>query len=218
MSTPLPTRDFCGCWPHRLPAVSDNVGALPSRRVLTVPNLLSFARLLLVPAFLWAFLSHRNVAAFVILFFAGSTDWVDGFVARHTGQVSELGKLLDPLADRVAIVAVLIALAARGAVPWPLAGAILLRDGLVAIVFPVLEAKGVERIPVNIVGKAATLLIFLGMGAALGSVIFVAGWHSFFLPSSRALLIGGAILYWVAAGLYVGEIRRRLGGARKSSA
>jgi cardiolipin synthase len=186
--------------------------------VLTVPNLLSFARLLLVPGFLWAFLTHRNVAAFVILFFAGSTDWVDGFVARHTGQVSELGKLLDPLADRVAIVAVLIALAARGAVGWPLAGAILLRDGLVAIVFPVLEARGMERIPVNIVGKAATLLIFFGMGAALGSAIFVAGWHSFFLPASRVLLIGGATLYWVAGGLYVVEIRRRLAMAKGRSA
>src|SRR4051794_32354879 len=87
--------------------------------VLTVPNLVSFLRLLGVPLFLYLLLvPHADVAAVIVLAIGGTSDWVDGFLARRLGQVSRLGELLDPLADRLYILATLVALSLRAIVPW----------------------------------------------------------------------------------------------------
>jgi cardiolipin synthase (CMP-forming) len=182
--------------------------------IWTIPNLISAARLLLVPAFIWAFLVEANVLGVVLLVVIGTTDWVDGFVARRLGQVSELGKLLDPLADRIAIVAVLVVFTVRGVLPPVLAGVLLLRDLLVAIAFPVLEAKGMERIPVNMTGKMATASIFVGLAVLAVELASPKGLASVAHVAGLAFLVLGAVLYWVATFLYVGEIRRRLPAAR----
>jgi cardiolipin synthase len=181
-------------------------------RIWTIPNLISFARLLLIPVFVWAFLTGRNVLGTVVVVTIGSTDWVDGFIARRFDQVSRLGKLIDPLADRFAIVAVLVVFSIKGVLPLALAAVLLLRDLLVAIAFPILEAKGMERIPVNRTGKTATFSIFVGLGLltlglaapGLGDVAHAIG---------IAALVLGAILYWAATVQYVGEVRRRLPAA-----
>lgn len=179
-------------------------------RVLTVPNLITAARILLIPLFAWTFLlGELDVLACLLLVAIGSTDWVDGFVARRIGQVSRLGKLLDPVADRMAIVVVLLALTFRGVVAPALAGILLLRDLIVSVAFPILEARGFERIPVNRTGKWATALIFIGMALAAGSVLETplqqgAG------AASRVLLSAGAVLYWGAGALYVREVRRQV--------
>ncbi|HEX2052964.1 MAG TPA: CDP-alcohol phosphatidyltransferase family protein [Actinomycetota bacterium] len=176
-------------------------------RVLTIPNLISFTRMLLIPLFAWAFLTGgKDPFALVLLVVIGSTDWVDGYVARRTGQVSRLGKLLDPVADRMAIVVVLLALVFRDAVAAPVAGAILLRDAIVSIVFPILEARGFPRIAVNKTGKWATALIFTGMAFASASVLESV--RDFARPASSGLLLAGAILYWVAGVFYVRELQR----------
>lgn len=179
-----------------------------STQVLTVPNVISAARISLIPVFAWLFLTgDHDTAAMVILIIIGSTDWVDGFVARRTGQVSVLGKILDPIADRAAIVVVLLTFMFRGTVPLWIAGAILVRDAIVSIAFPILEARGYPRIPVNKVGKLATLLIYTGFGVAAVGVAFddVTSWTD---PAKRALLTVGAALYWVAGYLYVKELRK----------
>jgi cardiolipin synthase len=179
-----------------------------SDRVLTLPNLISAARLGLVPIFLWGFLTHRDVLGFVLLATVGGTDWVDGYVARHTGQVSRLGKLLDPVADRIAIVAVLAALVARKAVPWPLGAAVIGRDLIVAIAFAVLETKGVERIAVNFMGKTATLVLYAGMALAAGSLVLPdRSLASDVRTAAVVIIAAGAVLYWIAGALYVREIR-----------
>lgn len=180
-------------------------------RVATVPNAITLTRMVLIPVFAWAFLTGgKDVAALVLLVVIGSTDWIDGFVARKTGQVSKLGKLLDPVADRMAIVVVLLALVFRGVVALPLAAVLLVRDLIVSIAFPILEARGFPRIPVNRTGKWATAFIFTGMAFAAASVLEsvedIAG------PASSALLAVGAVLYWVAGALYVREIRRLVAG------
>lgn len=187
-----------------------------SNRVLTVPNLISAARLALVPIFVWAFLTGKDPAAFTLLVVVGATDWVDGFVARRTGQVSVLGKLLDPLADRIAIVAALLAFAFRGTIPWLLAAVILLRDLIVAIVFPALEARGFPRIPVNRTGKAGTAALFTGMGFLAGGLIVPESMSSAVRAAGLGLLVVGATLYWVAAGFYAVAIRRLLTQGRAS--
>ena len=88
-------------------------------RIWTIPNMMSFARLLGVPVFLWLLLAEQADGwAFVLLVLAGISDWLDGAVARATGQVSRLGELLDPLADRLYIAATVIGLAMRGIIPW----------------------------------------------------------------------------------------------------
>lgn len=176
-------------------------------KVWTIPNLISFTRMLLIPLFAWTFLTGgKDVVALVLLVVIGTTDWVDGFVARKTGQVSKLGKLLDPVADRMAIIVVLLALVFRGVVAVPLAAVLLVRDLIVSVLFPILEAKGVPRLPVNRTGKWATAFIFTGMAFAAASVLEPV--EDFASSASFALLVVGAILYWLAGALYLRALRR----------
>ena len=176
-------------------------------KVWTVPNLITVTRMLLIPVFAWAFLTDgKDVAALTLLVIIGTTDWVDGFVARKFGQVSKLGKLLDPVADRMAIIVVLLVLVFRGVVALPLAAVLLVRDLIVSVMFPILEAKGVPRLPVNRTGKWATAFIFTGMAFAAASVLEPV--EDFASTASFGLLVVGAFLYWLAGGLYLRELRR----------
>jgi cardiolipin synthase len=188
-------------------------------RVLTVPNILSFLRLASVPVFLWLWIrGHRETA--VILYAAGAwTDFFDGYIARRTNSVTELGKLLDPLADRVLIVALAIALIAADILPLWLAALIIGRDVLVLIAFPFLERKGVPRIAVNFVGKSATASLLTGLT--------LLALMEAFLPESEPILrlgIGlgfvtlGAGLYWVATFMYAKEAWAGLTTGGKGSA
>jgi cardiolipin synthase len=164
-------------------------------------------RMLLIPVFAWAFLTDgKDLAALILLVIIGTTDWVDGFVARKTGQVSKLGKLLDPVADRMAIIVVLLTLVFRGVIALPLAAVLLVRDLVVSVMFPILEAKGVPRLPVNRTGKWATAFIFTGMAFAAASVLEPV--EDFAGSVSFGLLVVGAFLYWLAGGLYLRELRR----------
>jgi cardiolipin synthase len=180
-----------------------------SRRVLTVPNLLSLARIVLIPVFVLLLLHHGTEAAGLILLgFVVATDWVDGMVARRTGQVSELGKWLDPIADRVAIGAALITLVVRGAFPLWAALLILVRDGLILLAGAVLLARG-KRIDVRPIGKVATFSLMFGVPAV--------AWGNFGLPlaaAARALgwisFAVGIVEYYVAAVLYVSDFRMAL--------
>src|SRR3954447_4108349 len=102
-------------------------------RVATVPNALSALRLAGVPVFCWLVVGpHADVAAFFVLAASAFTDWLDGKLARVLNQYSRLGELLDPLVDRLYILAALAVLSARGILPWPIAVAIVARDVLLA--------------------------------------------------------------------------------------
>src|SRR5437879_2453939 len=186
-------------------------------RVLTAPNVISFARLLLVPVFLWLYVIGSVLPAMIILTVVGTSDFVDGFVARATGQVSVLGKLLDPLADRVVIIAVLVAYSIKGTVPWWLSSVIVARDVIIMVAFAVFEKRGLPRLAVNRTGKRATAALFAGMGAISVSVVMkvsgVAGLKSDAgaVRTAGLILLGaGAVLYWAAGFLYAREIRRLL--------
>jgi cardiolipin synthase len=180
-------------------------------RVLTVPNLISFLRLALVPVFLWLLLVPRepwsDLLALGVLFFSAVTDWLDGYLARRWNQITRLGQLLDPVADRLYIVATVVAFVLRDIIPWWFAVVIVLRDVLVALTVPVLRHYGLPPLPVHFLGKAATfnllyafpLLLVGELGGGLGTVATVFGW---------AFGIWGAGLYWAAAVLYLDEARR----------
>jgi cardiolipin synthase (CMP-forming) len=180
----------------------------PSSRIVTVPNLISTIRIVLIPAFVVLILDHDTTAAGLILFgFVVATDWVDGVIARRTGQVSELGKILDPTADRLAIAAGLIALALRGVFPWWAALSILVRDVVVLVVGLVALLRGDLRIEVRWIGKVATFSLMMAIplvswGALdlpLAAAATVVGWAAYAL---------GIVEYYVAAIGYLCDVRR----------
>lgn len=177
-------------------------------RVLTLPNLISFVRLVGVPIFLYLFLVVRaDVAAIVVLAVGGTSDWVDGWIARRLGQVSRLGELLDPLADRLYILATLLAFTAREVVPWQFTGALLARELLLLVSLGVLRRYGYGPPPVHYVGKTATFLLLAAfpillladavpdIGTAAGAIGWGLGWW-------------GLVLYWVAGAMYVVQASR----------
>ena len=177
-------------------------------RVLTIPNVLSFLRLLGVPLFLWLILvPQADGWAVALLVVSGITDWLDGRIARATGQISKLGQLLDPLADRLYIIATLVGLLLRDIIPLWLVVLLLLRDLMLLTTVPALRARGLTALPVHFLGKAATFnllyafpLLLLGDGdGTLAFMAKVVGW---------AFVIWGTALYWWAGILYVEQVRR----------
>jgi cardiolipin synthase len=179
-------------------------------RVWTVPNLLSALRLLGVPLFLWLALGPKaNGWALAVLMFGGISDYADGKIARRFNQSSRLGTLLDPAADRLYVLATIAALAARGIIPIWLAIAIPARDVALLPTLPLLRRHGYGPLPVNFVGKAATLCLLYAF-----PLLLLADGHG--TPSDVARPIGwaftawGAALYWWAAGLYVVQMRQLL--------
>ena len=188
---------------------SPSPAAAPDRGLWTVPNALSILRLASVPVFVWLFVSGYEDAA-VILYAAGAwTDFFDGVIARKFDQVSEIGKLLDPLADRILIIALVVALVAREVLPLWLALAIVARDLLLLSVFPLLERRKVPRIAVNFTGKSATASLLFGLTAlAYAETTFPAQGIADELGITFTAL--GAILYWAAAVLYAQAARDRI--------
>jgi cardiolipin synthase len=185
-----------------------------SDRILTIPNILSFVRLLGVPVFLWLVLvPHADGWAVLLLMVSGITDYLDGRIARATGQITRLGQLLDPLADRLYTAATLIGLAIRGIVPWWFVIVLLSRDLVLAVALALLKRRGITGLPVHFLGKAATFNLLIafpllllggaatGTGVTLADLARVVGW---------AFAIWGTALYWWAGILYLEQARRIL--------
>lgn len=177
-----------------------------SNRVATVPNALSFLRLLGVPVFLWLVLGpHWDLAALGVIVFSGATDWLDGKLARAWGQVTRLGQLLDPLADRLYILSTVIAFVLRDIIPWWLAALLLARDLILAVGILVLRRYGYGPLPVHFLGKAATFCLMyafplLLLGEISGTVGMIGGLFGW------AFTIWGASLYWWAGLLYLAQV------------
>jgi cardiolipin synthase (CMP-forming) len=184
-------------------------GTEASRRILTVPNLLSAARIALIPVFVVLLLdSDTRVPGFVLLSLLVSTDWVDGLIARRTGQVTELGKVLDPVADRLALAAALITFLVLEAIPLWAALLVLVRDAVILLAGVILGARGI-RIAVRPMGKYATFTLWWGIG-------FIA-WSNFgFVLDDVAAVVGwvwfivGVVEYYAATVAYIGDVRRAL--------
>ena len=186
-------------------------------RIVTWPNVLSAARLAGVPVFLWLVVGPRtpeaDIMAVGVLALAGLSDWLDGKLARALNQVSELGKKLDPAADRLYILVALIGLAVRGIIPWWLVAVLIGREFIVGLGIAILRWQtDYSELQVAFVGKAATLclmyafpLLFLGAhGGVASEVVRIIGW---------AFAIWGTALYWWAGSLYLTQIRDLVKGA-----
>ena len=181
--------------------------------VLTIPNVISFVRLLGIPTFCWLILIGQDTAAIILLAVFGATDWVDGYLARRLKQRTALGAKLDPIADRLYILATVIVLLLRGIVPIWFVVALLARDIMLAALVPFLRKHGIVALPVNYVGKTGTFLLLFALPLILiGSDTFL-GWPvAYWL--GWTLGVAGAVFYWAAGLLYVRETVRLAKGDR----
>lgn len=182
------------------------VGPVVSERVLTVPNALSALRILLVPVFLVFVLAEFDIAALIVIIVSSVSDFLDGIIARRFSQITKLGQLLDPAADRLFIFAAVIALAVREVVPWWVVAVIVGRDVFLAVLGLVLAQHGYGPLPVHHLGKLATFALFyalpiLVLGQAFPVVQTVSD------PIGWAFTLWGAFLYWWAGTLYFRQTR-----------
>ncbi|MGW7331887.1 CDP-alcohol phosphatidyltransferase family protein [Streptomyces sp. NPDC054840] len=176
-------------------------------RIFTIPNILSMARLAGVPLFLWLILAEYDGWALAVLMLSGISDYLDGKLARRWNQISKLGRLLDPAADRLYILSTLFGLTYRELLPLWLTGALLARELMLLVMVWILRRHGYPPPQVNFLGKAATFnlmyafpLLLLSDGSGwLAWLAAVFGW---------AFAVWGTTLYWWAGILYVVQVRR----------
>jgi cardiolipin synthase (CMP-forming) len=184
--------------------------------ILTLPNLISIGRLACVPVFLWLLLGREDqIAAAVLLAVLGATDWVDGWIARHFDQASDIGKVLDPTADRILLLCAGLALLADGSLPLWVGVVVLAREAVISVAVLVLAAAGARRMDVRWAGKAGTLaLMFALPGFLLADAISEI--RVPLLVVTWAFTIGGLVLSYYAAVAYIPQARAALREGRTS--
>jgi cardiolipin synthase len=176
--------------------------------VWTLPNVLSGIRLLTIPLFAWlALVPQQDALAALVLALGGATDFFDGMLARRWNQVTRLGQLLDPIADRLSTVTVLVVFLIRDVVPLWFVALLVLRDAVLTVEMGRLKSRGITGLPVNFIGKAATFNLMISFplllwGADPQTVIEelarIAGW---------AFALWGTGLYLYSGALYIRQTR-----------
>jgi cardiolipin synthase (CMP-forming) len=177
-----------------------------SSRVWTIPNVLSF--LLVTEQYGWAVL---------VIAASSATDFVDGYVARHFNQISRLGQLLDPAADRLFILTTLLGLAFIGALPWWFVAALIARDALLIVLGIVLANHRYGPLPVHHLGKMGTFAVLFAMPVLLlAFAVHETAWIA--LPLGWAAAIWGLFLYWWAGVAYALQAVRMIRDLRVAGA
>jgi cardiolipin synthase len=174
--------------------------------LLTVPNMLSILRLILVPVFLVLLLSDNSAWALITLMVASATDYLDGLLARLLNQQTRLGQLLDPAADRLYILATLVGLAYTEHIPIWLPFVIVSRDVLLAATYPMLAKLGYGPLPVHYLGKAGTFALLYAFPLLLMADVW-ADARNIILPLAWAFAIWGIGLYWWSGYIYLKQLR-----------
>ncbi|MER8187786.1 CDP-alcohol phosphatidyltransferase family protein [Kitasatospora sp. NPDC094015] len=191
-------------------------------RILTIPNLLSMGRLVGVPVFLWLILwpvfggPNNDGWAIALLMASGVSDYLDGKLARRWGQISRLGQILDPAADRLYVLSTLIGLTWREILPWWVTALLLAREVFIGSLLPILSRHGYGPLQVSFLGKAATFnlmyafpLLLLGAGSSwISTAAEVVSW---------AFIWWGTVLYWWAGILYAVQARQIVKAARAAA-
>ena len=189
-----------------------------SDRILTVPNAITVVRLCLLPVFLWLLFAREDRAnAAWLLAALGTTDFLDGYIARRFNQVSDLGKVLDPVADRLLFFVGVGSILIDGSMPVWFAVAVLIREALVAGATLGLAALGAKRIDVTWYGKAGTFGLMIAVPLFLASESTL-GWATQASTLAWVAGIPGLALGWYAALLYVPMARRALRDGRAEHA
>jgi cardiolipin synthase len=187
-------------------SMSDDRGS----RIVTIPNAISLARLACVPLFVWLLADDELLAAAGLLAVLGATDWIDGWIARRFDQGSDLGKVLDPVADRVLLLVAAVALLVQGSVPLVVGILVLAREALVSVAVLALAAAGARRIDVQWVGKAGTLALMFAFPLFLWADAIHGDAHDAVLATAWFMAVCGLVLSYFAALTYVPIAREAL--------
>jgi cardiolipin synthase len=190
-----------------------------SDRILTIPNVITVARLSLLPVFVWLLFAKddRSSAAY-LLAVIGTTDFFDGYIARHFHQVSELGKVLDPVADRLLFFVGGGCILIDGSIPTWFAVAVLTREVLISAATLGLAAAGARRIDVTWFGKAGAFALMMSIPFFLGSHASDLGWQEQAEDLAWVTGLPGLALYWYSLLLYVPMGMRALRDGRADRA
>lgn len=173
-----------------------------SGAIVTVPNLITIVRLVSLPVFVWLLFGRQHRAAAGWLLGAlGATDWIDGWIARRWNQVSELGKILDPVADRLLFFVGIGAIVIDGSAPIWFAAAVLVREGVVSLTTIVIAAFGARRVDVTWWGKAGTFFLMFTFPFFLASHSTL-GWADTARVLAWLTGIPGLVLSYIAWALY----------------
>jgi len=183
-------------------------------RVLTVPNLISFLRICSIPYLAWLITKNHMILALIVLAISAFSDCIDGYIARRWNQVSKLGQILDPIADRLLIIFSTIALAIAKIIPWWALVLVVLRDVIMAALVVLLAQHDYGPLPVNFVGKAGTALIMLAIVSLM--IVYAVNTEAMFVLYAAAIACGvwGVALYWYAGLLYYRQAYVLLSGAK----
>lgn len=183
-------------------------------RILTIPNAISFARLLAVPYFWYVLVVEDRIGlAAGLIFVIGSTDWVDGYIARRLDQESEVGAFLDPLADWLMIASAVVGGLVADVLPTIVGIPLIAREVLVATGALYLAVRGGGRIEVRYLGKLATFLLYGAIPSFYLTAADIAPW--LFGPAAWVAGVVGLVLYWVVAGRYALDMRRALAATHR---
>lgn len=192
--------------------------AASQSRILTVPNLISLGRLASVGIFLWLLFGlNQPLSAAILLAGLGATDWVDGYIARRFDQVTALGKILDPTADRVLVGVGVVAILIYGAVPAWVGWLVVVREILVSAAVVGLALAGAARIDVQWAGKAGTFGLMCAFPCFLAGHAHVS-WHHWAIILGWVCAVPGLIFAWYAAATYVPLARKALAAGRRPGA
>lgn len=194
-------------WPHNTDKsglnAADKQQLRPRDIIFTIPNFISLLRLISIPLIAYMIYTDRKWAALIILALSALSDWLDGFLARRMHQISKIGQLLDPLADRLLIFCSVLVFGMAGLLPWWLLIAIGLRDLVMLIEVLVIAQFGYGPLPVHFAGKTGTALLMIAIPALivadLGQGYIFASLHL----AAVACSIWGVVLYWVAGLIYL---------------
>ncbi len=191
-----------------------NAGARQGQRhvdsdaVFTIPNLLTVVRFMGVPLFIWLVLGQKEYAlATIVLVVMGGTDWVDGYIARRFNQTSRLGRIMDPVADRIALIAVAVTLVIAGVVEWWYLTALVVPDAILLTV-SLFYFRGHPDLPVSRIGKIRTALLLVGTPLLVVAKLPIPFTEAYFVAAWVFLGLG-LLGHWVAACNYFRAIVRK---------
>ncbi len=198
-----------------------------SNKIFTLPNLLSFIRFCMIPAFLVLLLNGYNLIATILFAVAASTDWIDGQVARRTNSVSKLGQLLDPFVDRFLMISGVVGLLLVGRLPLWIVLVVVLRDVFMLAGGSYLLSRWKVRVPVIYAGKVTTTLLYIGFAGVLLNMPLLPGlgltdaawlpgfsaslysWGFWFIYVGLLMLVGTTTYYIVKGVQGMLEARKR---------
>jgi cardiolipin synthase (CMP-forming) len=194
------------------------MGTDRATRIVTLPNVISLVRLACAPVFVWLLADDHLVAAAALLAVLGASDWVDGWIARQFDQGSDLGKVLDPVADRILLLVAAIALLVQGSVPLLVGVLVLVRELVISVAVLALAAVGARRIDVQWVGKAGTLALMFAFPLYLLADAIHGAAHDVVLAAAWFMAVCGLVLSYYAALTYVPIARDALRDGRGARA